>query len=155
MSKFNKKRGKAEPEVSTASLPDIIFMLLFFFMMVTVMRDSDKKLDVVTPNASELTKLTKKSLVNYIYIGRPKDAFKTTYGTKPRIQLGDKIANMSDIPLFLEKHKAKLGENERDQITSSLRIDGTVTMGIVADVKMALRKANQLKVNYSAKPEAK
>jgi len=153
MSKFNKKRGKAEPEVSTASLPDIIFMLLFFFMMVTVMRDSDKKLDVVTPNASELTKLTKKSLVNYIYIGRPKDAFKTTYGTKPRIQLGDKIANMSDIPLFLEKHKAKLGENERDQITSSLRIDGTVTMGIVADVKMALRKANQLKVNYSAKPE--
>lgn len=155
MSKFNKKRGKSEPEVSTASLPDIIFMLLFFFMMVTVMRDSDKKLDVVTPNASELTKLTKKSLVNYIYIGRPKDAFKTTYGTKPRIQLGDKIANMSDIPLFLEKHKAKLGENERDQITSSLRIDGTVTMGIVADVKMALRKANQLKVNYSAKPEAK
>lgn len=155
MSKFNKKRGKADPEVSTASLPDIIFMLLFFFMVVTVLRDSDKKVDVITPNASELTKLEKKSLVNYIYIGRPKDAFKTTYGTKPRIQLGDKIADMSDIPLFLEKHKAKLGENERDQITSSLRIDGTVTMGIVSDVKLALRKANQLKINYSAKPEAK
>lgn len=155
MSKFNKKRGKADPEVSTASLPDIIFMLLFFFMVVTVLRDSDKKVDVITPNASELTKLTKKSLVNYIYVGRPKDAFKTTYGTKPRIQLGDKIADMSDIPLFLEKHKAKLGENERDQITSSLRIDGTVTMGIVSDVKLALRKANQLKINYSAKPPTK
>ncbi len=155
MSKFNKKRGKADPEVSTASLPDIIFMLLFFFMVVTVLRDSDKKVDVVTPNATELTKLTKKSLVNYIYVGRPKEAFKTTYGTKPRIQLGDKIADMSDIPLFLEKHKAKLSENERDQITSSLRIDGTVTMGIVSDVKLALRKANQLKINYSAKPEAK
>ena len=155
MSKFNKKRGKADPEVSTASLPDIIFMLLFFFMVVTVLRDSDKKVDVVTPNATELTKLTKKSLVNYIYVGRPKEAFKTTYGTKPRIQLGDKIADMSDIPLFLEKHKAKLSENERDQITSSLRIDGTVTMGIVSDVKLALRKANQLKINYSAKPPAK
>jgi len=155
MSKFNKKRGKSEPEVSTASLPDIIFMLLFFFMMVTVMRDSDKKLDVITPNATELTKLTKKSLVNYLYIGRPKEAFAATYGTKPRIQLGDKIADLSDIPLFLEKHKAKLGENEQDQITSSLRIDGSVTMGIVADVKLALRKANQLKINYSAKPEPK
>lgn len=155
MSKFNKKRGKSDPEVSTASLPDIIFMLLFFFMVVTVLRDSDKKVDVVTPNATELTKLTKKSLVNYIYVGRPKDAFKTTYGTKPRIQLGDKIADMSDIPLFLEKHKAKLSENERDQITSSLRIDGSVTMGIVSDVKLALRKANQLKINYSAKPETK
>lgn len=155
MSKFNKKRGKADPEVSTASLPDIIFMLLFFFMVVTVLRDSDKKVDVVTPEASELTKLEKKSLVNYIYVGRPIDKYKATYGTKPRIQLGDKIADMDDIPLFLEKHKSKLNENERDQITSSLRIDGTVTMGIVTDVKTALRKANQLKINYSAKPESK
>lgn len=155
MAKFNKKRGKADPEVSTASLPDIIFMLLFFFMVVTVLRDSDKKVDVTTPNASELTKLEKKSLVNYIYIGRPTEKYKNTYGTKPRIQLGDKIADLSDIPLFLEKHKNKLSEKERDQITSSLRVDGTVTMGIVNDVKTALRKANQLKINYSAKPEAK
>ena len=155
MAKFNKKRSKAEPEVSTASLPDIIFMLLFFFMVVTVLRDSERKVDVVTPNASELTKLVKKSLVNYVYIGRPKDAYKTTYGTKPRIQLGDKIADLSDIPLFLEKHKAKLAENEKEQITSYLRIDGSVTMGIVSDVKLALRKANQLKINYSAKPPVK
>lgn len=154
MSKFNKKRGKSDPEVSTASLPDIIFMLLFFFMVVTVLRDSDLKIDVSTPSATELTKLEKKSLVNYIYIGRPKEKYRKTYGTKPRLQLGDKIADMTDIPLFLEKHKNKLSENERDQITSSLRIDGTVTMGIVTDVKTALRKANQLKVNYSAKPAA-
>lgn len=155
MAKFTKKRGKSDPEVSTASLPDIIFMLLFFFMVVTVLRDSDKKVDVTTPQASELTKLEKKSLVNYIYIGRPTDKYKNTYGSKPRIQLGDKIADVSDIPLFLEKHKNKLSEKERDQITSSLRVDGSVTMGIVGDVKTALRKANQLKINYSAKPEAK
>ena len=64
---FAKKRGKAKPEVSTASLPDIIFMLLFFFMVVTKLRDSELKLNVNTPSASELTKLEKKSLVNYIY----------------------------------------------------------------------------------------
>jgi len=151
MGKFSKNRGKADPEVSTASLPDIIFMLLFFFMVVTVLRDSELKVNVATPSASELTKLEKKSLVNYIYLGRPVKKFQATYGTKPRMQLGDKFATVDEIPLFLEKHKSTLPENQRPGITSSLRIDGDVTMGIVTDVKTALRKANQLKINYSAK----
>ena len=106
MGKFSKKRGKASPEVSTASLPDIIFMLLFFFMVVTVLRDSELKVDVVTPQATELTKLQEKSLVNYLYIGKPKDKFRDTYGTKPRLQLGDKFSTVEEIPIFLEKHKA-------------------------------------------------
>lgn len=155
MSKFKKKRGKASPAISTASLPDIIFMLLFFFMVVTVMRDSEKKVDVVTPQATELSKLEKKSLVNYIYIGRPTEKFQATYGTKPRIQLGDKFATEKDIPLFLERHRSKVPENQRGAIKTSLRVDQDVTMGIVADVKTALRKAGQLLLNYSAKPRPK
>lgn len=151
MSKFSKKRGKASPEVSTASLPDIIFMLLFFFMVVTVLRDAELKVKVSTPYASELTKLEEKSLVNYLYIGRPTQKFVSLYGTKPRMQLGDKFAEVADIPLFLEKHKIKVPENRHGQITSSLRVDGEVTMGIVQDVKTQLRKSGQLKVNYSAK----
>jgi len=150
MAKFQKKRGKASPEVSTASLPDIIFMLLFFFMVVTVLRDAELKVDVNTPEATELTKLEKKSLVNHIFIGRPKGKYQKTYGTKPRMQLGDKFSTVDEIPLFLEKHKATLPEKQRPGVTTSLKIDGDVTMGIVADVKTALRKANQLKVNYSA-----
>lgn len=150
MAKFSKKRGKASPEVSTASLPDIIFMLLFFFMVVTVLRDSELKVSVNTPNATELTKLDEKSLVNYIYIGRPTRQFQDVYGTKPRIQLGDKFATVEDIPLFLEQHKVNVAEAKRSRITSSLRVDGEVTMGIVQDVKTKLRKSNQLKVNYSA-----
>ena len=150
MSKFQKKRGASSPEVSTASLPDIIFMLLFFFMVVTVLRDSELKLNVLTPSATQLTKLQEKSLVNYLYIGKPKEKYQETYGTSPRLQLGDKFATVADIPLFLEKHKIKVPENKRNKITSSLRVDGKVTMGIVQDVKIALRKANQLKVNYSA-----
>jgi len=86
MSKFSKKRGKSTPAISTASLPDIIFMLLFFFMVVTVLRDSSLKVNVITPEASELTKLEEKSLVNYLYIGRPKPEFKDQYGTSPRLQ---------------------------------------------------------------------
>ncbi len=155
MAKFIKKRGKASPKVNTASLPDIIFMLLFFFMVTTVLRDAERKVDVVTPSASELTKLEKKSLVNYIYLGRPVKKFQATYGTKPRMQLGDKFATVDEIPLFLEKHKSKLPEKQRPGITTSLKIDGSVTMGVVTDVKTALRKANQLKINYSAKPSAK
>lgn len=153
MSKFQKKRGKSSPAISTASLPDIIFMLLFFFMVVTVLRDAELKVNVSTPNATELTKLEKKSLVNYIYIGKPMEKYQQIQGTKPRIQLGDKFATEADIPLFLEKHKLQVPEVQRAGITTSLRVDKSVTMGIVTDVKTALRKANQLKINYSAKPE--
>ena len=109
---------------------------------------------MTTPNATELTKLEKKSLVNYIYIGRPIEKYKESHGTTPQIQLGDKFSKVSDIPLFLEKHRVKVPESQRGAIKTSLRIDKDVTMGIVTDVKTSLRKAGQLAVNYSAKPRA-
>lgn len=154
MGKFAKKRGKANPEVSTASLPDIIFMLLFFFMVVTVLRDSELKVANNVPSATELTKLEKKSLVNYLFIGKPLDKYQATYGTKPQLQLGDKFADLKEIPLYIEKHRSSVNEKEIPSIISSLKIDGKVTMGIVQDVKTELRKSGQLKVNYSAKPKA-
>ncbi len=150
MSKFRKK-GKSMPAISTASLPDIIFMLLFFFMVVTVMRESELKVKVLVPEATELTKLEQKSLVNYIYIGKPTAKNQGVYGTSPRLQLGDKISNINDIPLFLEQFKAGVPEVQRPRITSSIRVDGDVTMGIVQDVKTELRKQGQLRVNYSAR----
>ena len=154
MASFKKKRGKASPEVSTASLPDIIFMLLFFFMVVTVLRDGERKVQVSVPQATELTKLAQKSLVNNIWIGKPTDKYQSVYGTKPRLQLGDKFATELDIPLFLEQHKQKVPEGQRGRIKSSLKVDGEVTMGIVQDVKTMLRKSNQLAINYSARPES-
>ena len=123
MGKFQKKRGKSTPEVSTASLPDIIFMLLFFFMVVTVLRDSELKVTNNVPYATELTKLEKKSLVNYLYIGKPVKKWQSQYGTKPALQLGDKFADISDIPLFLEKHRSTVSEGQRPGINSSLRVD--------------------------------
>ncbi|MEL6718760.1 MAG: biopolymer transporter ExbD [Bacteroidota bacterium] len=158
MSKFSKKRGKSNPTISTASLPDIIFMLLFFFMVATVMRDASLKIQVNTPNATELTKIKDKSLVNNIYVGSPLDQYQNLYGTSPIIQLNDKAVRKeeieSQIPLFLEKHKLKVPEARHAMVYSSLKVDGDVTMGIVQDVKTALRKSNQLKINYSAKPRA-
>ena len=151
MSKFQKKRANTGAAISTASLPDIVFMLLFFFMVVTKMRDAERKVDVVTPSATELTKLENKSLVSFIYMGKPVKKYQATFGTRARMQLGDKFADVEDLPLFLEQHKATVQEELRDNITASLKIDNDVTMGIVTDVKTALRKAGQTKVNYSAK----
>jgi len=98
-------------------------------MVVTVMRSSDRLVDVIVPTASELTKLEKKSLVNQIYIGKPKEQYRDIYGSAARIQLNDKISDEDDIPIFLEKHKIKVPENQRTKITTSLRVDGEVTMG--------------------------
>ena len=151
MSKFSDGKGKPPPKVSTASLPDIVFMLLFFFMVTTVLRDAELKVAVQVPQATELAKLEQKSLVHYLYIGRPTKKFQSLYGTRPTLQLGDKISGIEDIPIFIEKHKIKVNESQHGRITSSLRVDGAVTMGIVQDVKTKLRKSNQLRVNYSAK----
>jgi biopolymer transport protein ExbD len=155
MAKFEKKRGSTSSGISTASLPDIVFMLLFFFMVVTVLRDSELKVSVINPSATELTKLDEKSLVNYLFIGKPTKNYQATYGTQPRLQLGDKFATVAEIPLFLEKHKVKVPEAKRSRITSSLKVDGDVTMGIVQDIKTQLRKSGQLRVNYSARKEVK
>lgn len=156
MAHFKKKRGKSTPAISTASLPDIIFMLLFFFMVVTVMREGERMVQVVTPQATQLEKLEKKSLVNTIYIGRPTQKYQAIYGTRPRVQLDDKFSNHldGDIALFLEQHKLRVNEQLWGQIITSIRADRDVTMGIITDVKTALRKANQLKINYSATPDA-
>jgi biopolymer transport protein ExbD len=151
MSKFKKKQGNTTPAISTASLPDIVFMLLFFFMVVTKMRDTELMVKVNTPQASEMTKLEKKTLVNFIFIGRPTEKFIKQVGTKPRIQLGDKFSTTDDIPLFLAKHRESVPEGQKQSIISSLKVDKDVTMGIVGDVKTSLRKAGQLKLNYSAK----
>jgi len=120
-------------------------------MVVTVLRDSEVKVTNNLPSATELTKLEKKSLVNHMLIGRPLKKYQAQYGTKPRLQLGDKFADVNEIPLFLEKHRSAISEKQRPGINTSLKVDGDVTMGIVTDVKTKLRKSGQLKVNYSAK----
>lgn len=147
-SKFKKKRSKTVSGISTASLPDIIFILLFFFMVSTVLREQTPKVKTQLPKATELTKLKKKSWVSHIHIGPPTNPAK--YGTAPRIQLNDALADKSEIIPYVETERLKREERIRPYITFSLKIDQTVKMGIVTDVKQELRKANQLKINYAA-----
>lgn len=146
MSKFVKQGKKGTPAVSTASLPDIIFMLLFFFMVVTVMREDDPKVKITKPQATETEKLEKKNLVDYINVGPPVDE---RFGTEPMIQLDDSFATLADIPLWIEANREARDEAERPAITTSLKVDEDTKMGIVTDIKQQLRESNALKINYS------
>ncbi len=154
METFKKDSSKRKPEISTASLPDIIFILLFFFMVVTVMRKEEVKVITRLPSATELTKLERKSLVDHVYIGSPINKYKYDGSIIPRIQLGDQFAHLNDVQPFVVGRRANKSEIEKDATIFSLRIDKEVKMGIVSDVKMELRKVGALKINYSALPEA-
>jgi len=148
---FRGKGGKKTPEISTASLPDIVFMLLFFFMVSTVMRESEQMVGVQYPKATELQKLEKKSLVSYIYVGPPVGQHREKYGTAPRIQLNDVIADdEKEIRTFIQNERAAKPEKLQNKMTTSLKVDKETKMGIITDIKKELRKVGALKINYSA-----
>lgn len=147
---MKKKGGKGTPGISTASLPDIIFMLLFFFMVTTTMREQDILVKFKLPDATEIQKLEKKSLVSYIYIGQPATHMQAKFGTSPRIQLNDSYRTPKDILEFVASERDKLTESDRAQMTVCIKADNMTRMGIISDVKQELRRANALKVSYAA-----
>ena len=151
MSKFKKNGKKGMQAISTASLPDIVFMLLFFFMVTTVMRETTLFVTITTPKATEIKKLEKKSLVSYIYIGSPIKRLQASYGTAARIQLNDAFASVDEIQEFIASERETRDEKEIPYMTTSIKADETAKMGIITDVKQELRKANALKINYSTR----
>ncbi|MBN1650783.1 MAG: biopolymer transporter ExbD [Bacteroidales bacterium] len=150
MSRFKKKGGKDTPGISTASLPDIIFMLLFFFMVTTVMRETELLVKVSAPTATEVQKLEKKSLVSFIYVGEP---VQNRLGTNTRIQLNDAFGSVDAIPEFIAKEREARDEADRKFLTTSLKVDRDTKMGIVDDIKQKLRRVGAFKVNYSVQKE--
>ncbi|WP_321286975.1 biopolymer transporter ExbD [uncultured Sunxiuqinia sp.] len=154
MSKFRKNDTKELPPISTASLPDIVFMLLFFFMVSTTMREVTMKVQVTVPSATELSKLEKKSLVSYIYVGTPFKQYQSVFGSEPRIQLNDQFAKVSDIPDYITAEREARDEAEVPFMITSLKVDEYTKMGIVTDIKQELRKAAALHINYSSRKKA-
>lgn len=152
MSLFRKNRKAENQVISTASLPDIVFMLLFFFMVTTVMRNQDLLVKVIQPKATEVAKLTNNSLVSHIYIGKPYDI---RLGDQPRIQLNDAIRDTKDIKSFVYQEREKRSQIDVPKMIFSLEVNESTQMGIVSDVKQELRIAEALKINYSARRELK
>jgi len=150
--RFKTKKGKESPAINTSSLPDIIFMLLFFFMVTTTMREVTFKVKMKLPEATEIQKLEKKSLVSYIYVGPPMNS--KLFGTNTRIQLNDMFATIDDIPEFVQIERQNRPESDRKMITTSLKVDSDTRMGIVTDIKQELRKSGAFKINYSSRRKA-
>ena len=147
MSKFKKNKKRESGAISTASLPDIVFMLLFFFMVATVLRTEEEMVKVVRPEASEIYKIEKKHLIRYINIGPPQDK---RYGTEPVIQLNDQFADVAQIRDWVENERLTLADAEQTKMWVCMKLDEDTKMGVVTDVKQELRKASALKVLYSA-----
>lgn len=147
MSKF-KKKVNTKQEIPTSSMPDVVFMLLFFFMVTTKMRETSINVEQHMPQATQLRTLAKKSLISYLYIGTPKKT--DQFGTEAKIQANDVFIEPKGVIQWVNAEKAKLDEVERDAITISLKVDIEAKRGLIADVETELRRANARKLLYSA-----
>jgi biopolymer transport protein ExbD len=148
MSKFKKDTPKDTPGFPTTSLPDIIFMLIFFFMVTTNMRKATVMVQQRMPHATEVKKLENVALVSYINIGSPLPSHQSLYGTATRIQLNDAFAEVDQIQDFIASERERRSEQDQKLMTTALKIDENVRMGTVVDVKQTLRKCGALKIMY-------
>ena len=155
MARFTGNKAKETPALNMGSMSDIIFMLLFFFMVITTMRESSLFVQIKVPQGTEVSKLEKKSLVSYINVGVPMQQYQTKYGTEPRIQLNDQISDVSDIATFVELEKMQRDESERNLLTMAIKADQQVRMGTVNDIKQELRNAGAYRVFYNASKAGK
>jgi len=137
------------PGLNLAAMPDLIFTVLFFFMIVTHMRDVDPKVHYVVPQGTEVEKARKAGLV-YIFIGKPVDAEGRVVSDVTRIQLNNRIVSIDEIGPAIAEERSRMAESERQLLTVSIRADRDTEMGVINDVKQALRRAGALNINYSA-----
>lgn len=148
MPKFTKKKSGELPPISTASLPDIVFMLLFFFMTVTEMKNSDLMVQNKVPSADQVQKLDKKDPVVYIFAGKPLPKYQDKYGSNAKIQINDKFADVSEIAPFVLQYRDGIREELRDIFITALKVDAETNMGLVSDIRERLQDVNALKLTY-------
>jgi biopolymer transport protein ExbD len=154
MSKFKQSEKRTEPQPPSGSLSDIVFMLLFFFMVTTTMRETESKVQLRLPEASEIAKLERKDLTSYINIGTPTRNLQAQFGTDSRIQLNDSFKTVDEIRDFIAAERDAMSEADRSFMTVALKVDENTRMGIVTDVKQELRKCSALKIMYTARKPA-
>ena len=144
------------PELNTSSLPDLVFAFLFFIMMVTTIREVTPKVSFSNlPTATELTKLEEKSLVTFIYVGKPNKEYREMYGSNSAIQLNDQVTqNPTAVYSYLKQSQSKIKDERRNLMQVSLKADKDTKMNIVSQIKEELRRADALNLSYSARNRA-
>jgi len=151
MSKFTKKKSNELPPVNTAALPDIVFMLLFFFMVATVMRETNLLVEQNLPKADQVEKLKKDRSV-FIFAGKPSDQYKEKYGKEGRVQIGDKYTDISKIGMALSEARGKLIPELQNKVVVALKVDDDTNTGLVTDIKEELRELNMVRIIYITTP---
>lgn len=140
---IRQRRQHEVPTLNTSSLPDLIFTVLFFFMIVTHMRKVTLKVEYALPQGTELTRLTKKQAVTHVYIGR---AGKEAYV----IQVNDKLVSAQDVADYVATEKRRMAPDDQMRMTVSVKADRATRMAVVNDVKRAIRLGGASRINYSA-----
>ena len=149
MSMF-KRKDHSVPGLNTASLPDLIFTVLFFFMIVTHMKENQMKVKYQVPEGTKLERLAKKSTISHIYIGKPYKG-----GGITAVQVNDKIVDVAEIEDFIAAERKRMSPDDAKQMTVSIKADKKADMGVITDVNQSLRRANALKILYSGRKSTK
>ena len=149
MSMF-KRKDHSVPGLNTASLPDLIFTVLFFFMIVTHMKENQMKVKYQVPEGTKLERLAKKSTISHIYIGKPYKG-----GGITAVQVNDKIVDVAEIEDFIAAERKRMSPDDAKQMTVSIKADKKAEMGVITDLKQSLRRANALKILYSGRKSTK
>ena len=150
-----KDKRRATPELNTASLPDLIFTVLFFFLIVTHLRQDQMRVRYETPEGTKLEKLTRRSSTSYIYVGQPIDNLGKVKSGEMVIQLNDKIATIDDIASFVANQRKNASAEDLNRMVFDIKADRNVKMGTITDIKQMLRKHNALRIRYSAQEKGK
>ena len=150
MAVIRKKEKKEIGQISTSSLPDIVFMILFFFMVSTSMKETELVVKFKAPEATEIQKLENKSLVSYIYVGPPVESLQAKFGSAPQIQLNNSLSTPQEIGQFIASERDALNEADRNKMTVCLKADRETRMGIITDIKQELRKAEAYEISYAS-----
>ncbi|HAH51632.1 MAG TPA: biopolymer transporter ExbD [Balneola sp.] len=148
MAHFKKKQAGTKQEVPTSAMPDVVFMLLFFFMVTTVLREVTLKVKIDLTKATNIEKIEEKRLVSYIYMG-PERLPNNRLGND-KVQIDDSIVD--DIGAIRQLMYDKLLQEQR--MIVSLRVDESSEFGLLTDVQEELKKAQTFRINYSTKSEA-
>jgi biopolymer transport protein ExbD len=144
-----RRKEREVPGLNTSSLPDLIFTVLFFFMIVTHMRDVELKVRYEVPQGTEVQKLEHKASVVNIYVGHSQGE-NHQLSNRYYIQLNNQLATIDDIKAFIAEERLKMNEEDRARMTVSLKADKDVPVGLIADIKQMLQQSFALKINYSA-----
>jgi biopolymer transport protein ExbD len=140
-----KTKPRKMPEVSTASLPDIVFMLLFFFMVTTVMQDEKPKVKVLRPTAQEVEKIEERDLCATILVGYTDD------NNVPQIQADDQMIEVNQVGRFIQEKRSNLPESLSPKFITIIKADKDLPMEIITQIKEELKKVQAFKIQYATK----